>query len=252
MAWVDSELDIAYQIEGGKYLHMTPYLADFTLDVQAQFSDFDVFAEWPEVVEIGYASQLSLSGLLAGKTDVAQDLGRDVVGNGRRNASFMFAFPEHNFLGPVGYIKIPTTAIPNNDGVLVVDSAARGTHVEGFERWRYGRISVKNPNQSSFASSPIANSQLQNPVAGQWVIVHVVNAGGLTSLNITYRHSSTDYLYSVPLDAGKIEEGLHIAQLKTASTSATIPNARLTGGQWQIARAGTVGTAEYYIGFIEY
>lgn len=251
MPWNDTELDIAYQIDGGSYLRITPYLSDFTLENEALLTDFTPFGPWPVLVETGHRASVSISGLLTGIDDTVQDMAENVLENNRRAAAFMFAFPDHNFLGPVGYIEINESSIPNNDGVMVIDSAARAQNTPGFEKWRFGRITGENPVQAAFANSPVANSQLLNPIAGQWVLIHVADEGDLTALEITYKHGANEYAYAVPIEMSKIKTGVHIAQLKTA-TDAVIPATELTGGQWKIARTGTVGTAEYYIGFIEF
>ena len=256
--WLALERNVTLHISGGTFVELREKIAKVEPVVTAQFTDYEILGrDRPISVQTGLKAELSLSGILA--DDEAAQITKDFGMNDNRLARFMISYPKHNFMGPVGWININESSTPTQSGVIVIDSAAMATRKPGFERWRYGRLSGKNPTvPATRKNSPVASTIFTNPLVGQAAVLYVVKAGGLTLLELEYRHSSYSYEIGTKRKGGLVIAGLYIAQLiGIPPSSQTIPDDRLTGGQWRINRAGSVtrsghDDAEYYIGMIDY
>lgn len=250
--WTAADVDIAVHITGGSYVNLTDSIENYEPDLAYDTVEYQALnRKVPLSVATQLKGRLSLSAILG--DDKAGMLIKDIEGNERREALFAVSITAEGFLGPIGYIYFDQHSAPNRDGLVIFDKAALADQKPGFEKWRYGRV-TGNPAAFGFRNS--GTGIFTNPIAGQWVLIHIREPGGLTSLDVTYRDSANnDYIYAAPTDNGFIEKGIHIAQLKMTNT--IIPANRLTSGRWRLRRGGSVTrggqpNADYDIGFIEY
>ena len=247
--WLVRDMGVAVQVDGGSYYHLDNGIADWNLTKEANLVTYDAIGDtFATVVETGHIADLELLGLYLGAGDEGADLVEDVGENERHTATFWFCHPKHDRCGPVGQIQITRPGLVNNDGVLAIDTTAQGARGSApLETWQYGRMLP-----ADFAQNMEVNpaTEYERPVAGQWVVIEVIDDDNCTELMVEYRISDSEkWQYEVP-SGTLIDEGLHIGQLVHISSGESLPASQLSSGTWRLNVTPANTTAQVRIGIL--
>ena len=242
-AWKSIDRETYLQVVDGSFINLGANAASIAPVSSVTLKEYYITGkDFPVQVETAREASLDITALLSG--DDAASLIEDINEEDRRRAIFFDSHPEHNFWGPAGYVDLTESSAPDDDGVVVINSAAIAAREEPFQNgWKYGTF-IDN---SVFTNSwrPLTNDSsvaagLKKPSAGQWMFILVERPLNLWGIEMRYRArwegASRNWQFDIPgLQAIPEKRGLFIAQLKSTDGNSTPVPGDTTNGEYYFA-----------------
>lgn len=222
--------EYAIQVGDDHYV-LSPAISSFESNETFRVVEYPVIgSRFPLVLPADtIAGTLSINGLLF--RDGSGVSAEDVIGRG--GEQFTFAVygrgAAGDTAGPAGYAVFSEDAIVDTDGVFNLNAASLATARNGLPKWQYGVTLPQARNVNRTAGIAYNGYTYPQPVGGMWGMIHVLERGNITDLELRYTASGKTYEVQAVIRNSRVEPQLTIGQFKQFNNIIPSGNARLNG-----------------------